>query len=368
MAEAEILLSVRGLCKGFGDFRAVNNLSVDIRKGEVFSLLGASGCGKSTTLRMIAGLEQPDSGEIILSGKPVFSAGQGAGVAPQKRNMGMVFQSYAIWPHLSVFDTVAYPLVVRKTPADEITRRVDAMLKLVGLDGFQARFSSTLSGGQQQRVALARALVYEPDLLLLDEPFSNLDVHLREQMRVEVKLLQRRLGVTVILVTHDQVEALSLSDRVGVMNGGRIVQIGSPAELYENPQTPFVRDFIGKSFHIPARAFRQSDGGLAYLTKGGVIFKARPSAEGPVKADDRVILSVRSENLQVQPAEMHTGENALSAEILTALFIGDKHECLMQVEGETIRCFLPRTPGRSFGDGDKLTLVVPESEVMAWPT
>ena len=206
-----------------------------IQRGEVFTLLGPSGCGKTTTLRLVAGLERPDAGEIMLRGRIVASAAPALFVPPHKRNLGMVFQSYAIWPHLSVFENVAYPLRLRGTPAAALRERVTGVLDLVGLHGLAERAATLLSGGQMQRLALCRALVYEPDLLLLDEPFSSLDAKLREQMRVELKLLQRRLGVTVLFVTHDQVEALSLSDRIAVMQRGRVEQVGSPATSTTGP-------------------------------------------------------------------------------------------------------------------------------------
>lgn len=359
------IVSIRNLRKGFGDFRAVNDLSLEVRKGEIFALLGASGCGKSTTLRMIAGLEQPDSGEISLGGNPMFSGEKNLSVAPQRRNIGMVFQSYAIWPHLTVFDTVGYALVTRKIDKAEIKRRVEAILKLVGLDGYENRFSSTLSGGQQQRVALARALVYEPELLLLDEPFSNLDVHLREQMRIEVRLLQRRVGVTVILVTHDQAEALSLSDRVGVMNGGRLEQIGNPIDLYENPCSSYVRDFIGTNFKLSARFI--GNGKPAFRLEDGTVLMARPSEGACLKPGDRALLCIRPERMIVAPGGEQTAENAITAFVETALFVGDRQECVLRVGSELVRTVLSRVPGREYREGDALCLILPESLVRAWP-
>ena len=227
---------------------AVDDVSFTIEQGEFFTLLGPSGCGKTTTLRCVAGLERPQSGKIHLRGRAVFDASNRVFVVPNQRNIGMVFQSYAIWPHLTVFNNVAFPLKAAgqynlKSMRDKVARSLD----LVGLAGFEERPATQLSGGQQQRVALARALVKEPDLLLLDEPLSNLDTKLRERMRAELKRLQRELGITTLYVTHDQMEGILLSDRIAVMNGGRILQLGKPDEVYERPDSQFVADFMGST-------------------------------------------------------------------------------------------------------------------------
>ena len=219
---SEPFLRAVGLGKRFGNVAAVNNVSFDVTKGEVLTLLGPSGCGKTTTLRMIAGFEKPDTGEIEVENNFVVSVQKRIFLPPEKREMGMVFQSYAIWPHLNVFENVAYPLRVRRVKGSLVREKVESVLDLVGLAGLEDRPAMLLSGGQQQRVALARALVYSPKLLLLDEPLSNLDAKLREQMRVELKELQRRLSITVVFVTHDQIEAMTLSDRLAVMSQGRI--------------------------------------------------------------------------------------------------------------------------------------------------
>ncbi len=244
-------------------------MSLSIRRGEVFTLLGPSGCGKTTTLRLVAGLEHPDAGEITLRDRVVASAARRHFVAPNQRNLGMVFQSYAVWPHMTVFENVAYPLQLRGLSKAAVREKVTRVLDLVGLGGMDARPGTLLSGGQMQRLALCRALVYEPDLLLLDEPFSNLDAKLREQMRVEVKLLQRRLGITVLFVTHDQVEALSLSDRIAVMHRGRVEQVGSPRALYERPASAFVRDFLGQTVVLTGRVAAPASGHAARGRHGG---------------------------------------------------------------------------------------------------
>jgi ABC-type Fe3+/spermidine/putrescine transport system ATPase subunit len=250
------VLRLEDVTKLFGTARAVDGSTLEIKRGETFTLLGPSGCGKTTTLRMVGGLERPDAGRIVYQDQVVADPARNVFVPPHRRNMGMVFQSYAIWPHMTVAKNVAYPLRLRGIPVEQQRERVERILALVGLDGLGERPATMLSGGQQQRVALARALVYEPDLLLLDEPFSNLDAKLRNQMRIEVRLLQRRLGITVLFVTHDQIEALTLSDRIAVMNAGRIEQIGTPAELYDRPASPFVRDFLGQTVTIAGQVVR----------------------------------------------------------------------------------------------------------------
>jgi iron(III) transport system ATP-binding protein len=226
------MIRITKLSKLFGRVKAVDDLNLEIEEGEIFTLLGPSGCGKTTTLRLIAGLEWPDHGEIVLGEHTVLSVRRDIFVPSHKRNLGMVFQSYAIWPHMTVFENVAYPLKVRHIASSQIRDRVIRTLDLVGLGGLENRQAPQLSGGQQQRVALARALVHEPRILLLDEPFSNLDAKLREQMRFHLKLLLKKINITVVFVTHDQIEALSLSDRTAVMNAGHIDQLGSPRELY----------------------------------------------------------------------------------------------------------------------------------------
>ena len=236
---------VISLRKRFGTTVALDNLNLEVTKGEALVLLGPSGCGKTTLLRSIAGLERPDSGEIHIDGIPVFSSSRGIFVPPHRRRVGMVFQNYALWPHMNVFGNVAYPLRIKKIPRKEIRRRVGEVMKLVRLEGLEGRYPHELSGGQQQRTALARALVMEPRLLLLDEPLSNLDAKLREDLREELKRIQRDTEVTMVYVTHDQGEAMSLADWIGVMHDGKLLQLGPPLEVYEQPGTEFVAQFTG---------------------------------------------------------------------------------------------------------------------------
>ena len=248
---ARAALSVRNLTKQFGggpqSVVAVDGVSFDVAGGEFFTMLGPSGCGKTTTLRAIAGLDQPTSGEILVDGRDFIS------VPSQKRNIGMVFQSYALFPHLTIFENVAYGLRLRGVSAAEIERRVGESLALLQLNAYAARQPGALSGGQQQRVSIARALVYEPTMLLLDEPLANLDAKLRVMMREEIRALQRRLGITTLYVTHDQEEAMAISDRIAVFNHGHLVQIGTPGEIYARPNTLFVADFIGRANFLPVR-------------------------------------------------------------------------------------------------------------------
>jgi len=245
------VLEVRDLRKSFGDYQAVGGVSFTVNKGELVSLLGPSGCGKTTTLRCVAGLERPSSGTVLLGGRTVSSGPDFT--PPNLRDIGMVFQSYAMWPHMNVWDHLDYGLKLRRLPADARKRRVEETLSLVGLDALSRRFPSELSGGQQQRVALARALVLQPSLILFDEPLSNLDARLRHAMRDELNELKTRLSMTAVYVTHDQAEAMVLSDRIAVMSGGRIVQLDTPADLYRRPRDRFVAEFIGAANILPVR-------------------------------------------------------------------------------------------------------------------
>jgi ABC-type Fe3+/spermidine/putrescine transport system ATPase subunit len=364
--DASPFLGLAHISKLFGSFRAVDDLSLDIVEGEVYALLGPSGCGKSTTLRQIAGLDSPDTGTITLRGNVLFSAADDIFVPPQKRNMGMVFQSYAIWPHLTVGETVAYPLRLRRVGGAEVERAVHDILAQVGLDGFADRPSTTLSGGQQQRVALARALVYKPDVLLLDEPFSNLDVKLREQMRVELKQLQRQVGVTVILVTHDQSEALSLADRVAVMNAGRIEQVGDPVELYENPVSPFVRDFIGLStcFDVTVSAQRGGEAEVR-LDAGDTSFVSGTFCGVTPVPGSRLVAAIRPESIEVVRGSGTAGTNRLAGTVETLLFIGDRFECHVRAGGLSFLVYVPRS--ERLREGDAVTLHVPKDALALWP-
>ena len=303
----------------------VFNASFEIAEGELFTLLGPSGCGKTTTLRSIAGLERPQTGRMELAGKPIFDSSKRINVAMYERDIGMVFQSYAIWPHMTVFDNAAYPLTVAKPRMSkaEISTKVMEMLDLVGLADFARRPAPQLSGGQQQRLALARALTRNPSLLLLDEPLSNLDAQLREQMRHELKRLQQETGVTAIYVTHDQGEALAISDRIAVMNNGIIVQLGSPREIYERPSSEFVANFIGRTnlLHAKLDVDVPADGDARVSTPIGELLCSFPAA---ISASPRVGVVIRPENIVVAaPGTANTSANRFEGRIVSETYLGE---------------------------------------------
>jgi len=327
-----------GLVKTFGAVTAVNDLSFEARAGEFLTLLGPSGCGKTTTLRLVAGLERPDRGEILVGDRAVSSAASGLFVPPERRGMGMVFQSYAIWPHMTVFENVAFPLQELRVPRAQIRERVMAILGTVGLGELHARPAPMLSGGQQQRVALARALVSNPQVLLLDEPLSNLDARLREEMRFELREMQAKLGITSIFVTHDQAEAMTLSDRIVVMNAGRIEQEGSPEEVYQRPSTRFVMDFLGRANHLPARIRKIHDGSLVGEIEGSGF--CLPLVErGVWQPDQEVLLAFRPEAVQAQAAGSEGG--AWVGVVRSSVYVSGHVEYVVEVGEFTVRATGP---------------------------
>ena len=338
----KIAVSLRGLWKTYpgSSNPAVRNLSVDVHDGEIVSLLGPSGCGKTTTLRMVAGLETPDAGDIFFANQAVVVSSRRFSLPPNKRNVGMVFQSYAIWPHMTVAQNVAFPLKARRFPKREITERVQRALDLVGLSGFEDRPGPLLSGGQQQRVAFARALITEPRVLLLDEPFSNLDAKLREQMRLSVKLLQKRLNIAMLFVTHDQIEALSLSNRIALMNFGVVQQQGEPRVLYESPVNEFVRDFVGRTVLFKGRVQSSNPSGqIAIAIAGGrdcVVFGRSYNPNG-IKSGDSVFIAVRPEDVEIQPALSATMPAGISpGTVKTTLFVGERIEYQVDVDEQGV--------------------------------
>jgi iron(III) transport system ATP-binding protein len=363
------MLEVTALCKGFKDesqvgrVKAVDEVSFTVKEGDFFTMLGPSGCGKTTTLRCIAGLEKPDSGSISVDGKVLFSDAKGISVAANLRNLGMVFQSYAIWPHMNVYDNVAFPLCVgtrRRTSKSEVKRRVERALDVVGLGHLAGRYATKLSGGQQQRLALARALVIEPAVLLLDEPLSNLDAKLRESLRFELKRLQREQGITTVYVTHDQAEALSMSNEIAVMHEGRISQIGSPFSVYLEPENDFVADFIGLTNFIKGVVTRQAGRGGTVETANGELYV---NSMVDVGIDDECVVSIRPEQIQVMADSTPIGPNMFSGAVATRLFTGDCMDYQITVGGETLRC---RTPAsRRFSTGKPITLSLPSEHCIA---
>jgi spermidine/putrescine ABC transporter ATP-binding subunit len=288
-----ICLDIRNVVKQFPGITAVDHVSIEITEGEIFSLLGPSGCGKSTLLRLVAGLESLDQGEIFIASKRVND------LPPYKRDCSTVFQSHALFPHMTVFDNIAFGLVERKVSKSEITRRVSAKIKLVNLEGMEDRRPDQLSGGQQQRVALARSLVLEPMILLLDEPLAALDRKLRKEMQIELKRIQREVGTTFLNVTHDQKEALSLSDRIAVMNEGKFLQIGTPDEIYETPQTVFVASFMGASNIFSGQVISQKNGFVELKTQNGSRIYAHVAEDMPV--EEIAGLSIHPELIHIGP-------------------------------------------------------------------
>ena len=304
-------ISLREVRKRFGGVVAVDGVTLEIFDGELFTLLGPSGCGKTTLLRMIAGFYPVDGGEIRFGERRVD------GLPPYERNIGMVFQNYALWPHMTVAANITYGLTLRRLPGDEIARRRDEVLRKVTLSGLGGRYPGQLSGGQQQRVALARALVLNPDILLLDEPLSNLDAKIRVQVRGEIRVLQRELGITTVYVTHDQEEALSLSDRVAVMRDGRVLQVAAPKALYERPLTRFVADFVGTNNFIRGVCRAAGTDELCVDTALGPL-RGRAGSAG-FTPGARCILAVRPENLALDGG----GENAVEGKVLLASYLGN---------------------------------------------
>ncbi len=342
MPSAPVQLSVRDLVVRYGPVVAVDGISFSAAEGEFVSLLGPSGCGKTTTLRCIAGLESASSGEIRI-GNEVVALG-GREVPPEKRGVNMVFQSYAVWPHMTVFDNVAYGLRTTRQSRADITRRVDEALRLAGLAGFAGRYGTELSGGQQQRVAVARAVVTEPRLLLFDEPLSNLDAGLRERMRVELLQLQRRLGRTSVYVTHDQAEAMAMSDRIILMAKGRIVQEGTPRDLYERPASRFAASFIGNANLLDVRIVRREGGHAVVQLEGGQ--QLRVVAPGHV-ADQAALVCLRPEN--VLPAAART-ENSFAVRAERVTYFGATLDCELAAGPLRLRATLPTQSGLAEGD------------------
>ena len=349
------------LTKRFGPVTAVDGIDLTSPPSEFFSLLGPSGCGKSTTLRMIAGFEQPTAGQVLLDGADM------AGIPPNKRSVNTVFQSYALFPHLKVFDNVAYGLRRAKAGRPEIKRRVGEVLEQVQLSGLASRKPAQLSGGQQQRVALARALVLKPAVLLLDEPLGSLDAKLRRQLQVELKALQEQVGITFLYVTHDQEEAITMSDRIAVMNHGRVEQAATPREMYEEPGTTFVADFLGVSNVLDARV-TGSAGGAAVLELGsGIVMEARAgdiSARGPVK------VVIRPERVRIEPAG-GTGPNRVPALVTRSVYLGNGVRVIAHLAtGQSISVLVPSTSDDvpvSWEPGASVTCHLPAAAIRVLP-
>ncbi|UCG39555.1 MAG: ABC transporter ATP-binding protein [bacterium] len=333
-------IEIRNLLKRYKKVVAVNNVDLEIEQGEMVTLLGPSGCGKTTTLRCIAGLEKPEEGDILIDGKPMISEGF---VHPSQRGIGMVFQNYAVWPHMRVFNNIAYGLKLKKVPKAQIQERVLEVLELVGLEGLGDRYPSQLSGGQQQRVALARALVGNPKVLLLDEPLSNLDAKLREKMRFEIKSLVKRMGITAVYVTHDQAEAMVISDRIAIMDKGDIVQVGTASEIYNKPATRFVADFIGIMNFMAGEVVQtiQDTGAVCVRTQFSEKVLCATPAAAETEPGKSVFVSIRPEDVEVFDSPPPERENVFRGVIAHKAFLGNFLYFFVKVNGTMIQAQVP---------------------------
>jgi len=338
-ANAEFDVELRKAFKVFNNETVVRGIDLHIRRGEFFSILGPSGCGKTTTLRLIAGFEMPSSGDVFIQGRCMNT------VPPYRRPVNTVFQSYALFSHLTVWENVAFGLRLQKSTKAEIQKRVDEALKLVKMDGFAKRFPAQLSGGQQQRVALARALVNRPAVLLLDEPLGALDLKLRKEMQMELSNLHRELGLTFVMVTHDQEEALSLSDRIAVMNQGNIEQIDSPEKIYQYPKTPFVADFIGDTnlFHGKIEGFYPTM--LWVVTETGLKVKAKQPEAGNTLTSGTVVLSIRPETIRLSLSQPTDDSNSFEGRLRNVMYLGTHvHYQVELLSGDRLTVMRPNSP------------------------
>ncbi len=360
------MIVVEGIHRTFrsrhGTVEAVRPVDLTIPEGRLFTLLGPSGCGKTTMLRMLSGLERPDGGSIRIGDRVVYSAQERIDVPADRRDIGMVFQSYAVWPHLTVYDNVAYPLRILRLDRATIRTRVERVLESVGLDGMGSRPSTRLSGGQQQRVALARALISEPSLLLLDEPFSNLDAHLRGQVGDELKALQQRIGVTTVYVTHDRQEALALSDELAIMKDGEVVQQGSPMELYRRPRSRFVAASLGRTNLLTCRSTGPLHPGLRTLSSAAGELQV-PVSEPPDPRQRTFLVAIRPEDLTISPSSCDeplepgaANENVLLGCAERVVFLGEAVDCAVRVGTEVV--WVRSSPWSPVSEGDRVRLQV----------
>lgn len=358
---AEVEIEIRNMTMKYGDVVAVDNLNLDIRRGEMLVLLGPSGCGKTSTMRSIVGLETPSAGVIRIGGRDVFDSAKGVNVPTNKRGIGMVFQSYAIWPHKTVFQNVAFPLRMQRLNKSEISDRVEQMLDTVGLKDMGPRGASLLSGGQMQRVALARSLVMRPRVLLLDEPLSNLDAKLRDRLRFELKELQQEIGVTSVYVTHDQSEALALADRVAVMRTGEVMQFGDPLSIYDRPRTKFVADFLGVTNLFPGEV-RSTEDGVSRI--GLTDCELEVTVAGDHSVGQEVSLCVRPDAVRLaRPSEGAVGTNRWDGVVHTVSFLGTHMRYHIDVNEAVSFDVVTFSRGDLFGRGDPVTVSVDPADV-----
>ncbi len=364
------MVEVKSLVKIYEDgdnagVKAVNDISFTVEEGRFYTLLGPSGCGKTTTLRCIAGLEKANEGEIIVSGTKVYSASERTFVPAYRRPIGMVFQSYAIWPHLTVFENVAFPLRVGKQrfSNSDVHKKVRNALAQVELDSYEERMATQLSGGQQQRLALARALVREPQVLLLDEPLSNLDAKLRERMRFELRELQRRLRITTLYVTHDQIEALSMSNKIAIMNAGVIIQEGAPREVYLQPKSKFVANFIGSTNQMTGEVSKvESDGSGEVKTDDG---RLKCMLLDGLSVGSKVVVVVRPESINVLLEKPAKDGNVIEGKVGAAMFLGEYLECAIELGKNTLQTHQRYT--LQVRRGTPVWVELPAGECMALP-
>jgi iron(III) transport system ATP-binding protein len=338
---------------GAREVKAIDDVSFAVPPGELFTLLGPSGCGKTTTLRCIAGLEIPSAGRIEIGKKPAFDAAARVSVAPNKRNIGMVFQSYAIWPHMTVLQNVYYPLRSKGFSRREAKDRARSALETVGLLELENRPSPNLSGGQQQRVALARALAGNPEVLLLDEPLSNLDAKLREEMRSGIRELQKRIQITSLYVTHDQIEALTISDQIAVMNAGKIIEIGTPRDIYLRPKTHFAANFIGLTNIVPGQIIGEDDGAIIIQAPFGEI---HCRGTEPALTQGKVLVLVRPESLRLSSLSPGSQKNTWIGALKGKIFLGDFNDCEISCDGFSLRAKVD--PYAELTEGQKLFVSV----------
>ena len=356
-------IEINGLTKRFGTHTAVQDVNLNIAEREFVTFLGPSGCGKTTTLRMIAGFVTPDRGTIQVAGRVLSSPVEV--VPPEQRRMGMVFQNYAIWPHMTVHGNVAFGLKLARISKRESAERVARILAAVGLEGLEDRHAAQLSGGQQQRVALARSLVLEPSILMLDEPLSNLDAKLRERMRDEIKALQRRTGITFIYVTHDQAEAMALSDRIAVFDSGRIEQVGFPREVYDRPASLFVADFMGQVNRLPGRVVERGPGWVG-VEIGGRVFRAVPSAGLELAtATATATVAIRPEAIRIGPDGAEGEANRFEGTITQATFLGNAVDYSVDIGGVCLR--VQGGPQDAYATGERAWLTIPVQRCAAMP-
>lgn len=345
-------IRIQGVSKYYSSegkiIKALDSVDLTIPSNQIFTLLGPSGCGKTTLLRCIVGLEVPDTGEISIGGEVVWSKEKNISIPPEKRGLGMVFQTYAIWPHMNVFDNVAYPLQVRGVPKDVIRQRVEKTLRFVQMEGYEKRPATKLSGGQQQRVALARALVAEPKVILFDEPLSNLDAKLREETRKELRTFLGKLKITAVYVTHDRIEALALSDTIAIMRAGKIIEVGSPQKIYFDADHQFVADFIGRANLIKATV-RAQEGGYTIVDSGlGTI--ACQHRDIPIGSE--VTLCIRPEFIRIAGGEGSGGKNVVSGHVESLVFIGEAYEGDIRIGSE--RLVAKIDPDTNLKEGDSV--------------